>query len=146
LFALFQRPSDTAAIELVRQFETGSYVWAKFRLGVSDPRTEATLYLAPLNQAEGLGPCLQTAPSFISDQVTQGWFLHLPAEQIAQAPDRFRQSFLNVCIHKRESLVDQMNRRRFPQRTLCASQQNESHVGQHICVPCENADGIERWR
>src|SRR5215831_11003527 len=58
---------DASAIELVCQFETGSYVGTKFRLGVSDPRTEATLDLRPLNHAEVLD-CwrMRIAPRWIT--------------------------------------------------------------------------------
>ena len=60
-----------SAVDFVHQLKTGSYFGPKFRLGVSDPRAQATLDLRPLNDAEGVGPCREATSSVISNQLLQ---------------------------------------------------------------------------
>src|SRR5262249_23935697 len=88
LFALLQGLRDPAAIELVRQFETRSYVGAKFRLSLSDPRPEGTVDLRPLNHAERVGVVREAFA--IGSQVAQRDFPNPVAKQIAQSAHRLR--------------------------------------------------------
>jgi len=71
LFASSHCLREASAVEFVYQLKTGSYFGPKFRLGVSDPRAQATLDLRPLNDAEGVGPCREATSSVIGNQLLQ---------------------------------------------------------------------------
>jgi hypothetical protein len=60
-------PPRRAPIELLHQLKTRSYLGAKLRPGVSDPRAKTTLDLRPLDHAKAVGPCREAMSSVVSE-------------------------------------------------------------------------------